>query len=48
MKVLLDENLPHQAQEWSIIAPHVGTIVAAIEAALPGSFEVVECGEFRR
>jgi predicted nuclease of predicted toxin-antitoxin system len=36
------------AQEWSIIAPHVGTIVAAIEAALPGSFQVVECGQFRR
>jgi predicted nuclease of predicted toxin-antitoxin system len=36
------------ALHWEIILPHVGEIVAAVDAALPGSFQVVECGEFRR
>jgi hypothetical protein len=36
------------AQEWSIISSRVPAIMTAIEAAAPGSFQVVACGEFRR
>jgi DMSO/TMAO reductase YedYZ molybdopterin-dependent catalytic subunit len=33
---------------WEMILPHLPEIVAAVEAAAPGSFRVVECGRFRR
>jgi hypothetical protein len=36
------------AQEWPIISSRVVAILAAIELSVPGSFQVVECGEFRR
>jgi predicted nuclease of predicted toxin-antitoxin system len=36
------------AQEWDIISPWVPAILAAIEVAMAGSFQTVECGEFRR
>jgi len=36
------------AQEWDIISPWVSVILAAVDVAVPGSFEVVECGAFRR
>jgi hypothetical protein len=36
------------AQEWPLIAPYVPKIIQAVDAAVPGSFQVVECGEFRR
>jgi len=36
------------AQEWSIISSRVEAILAAIDAATAGSFQVVDCGEFRR
>jgi hypothetical protein len=36
------------AHEWDIIAPHMAKIAAAVDAATPGSFQVVECGEFQR
>jgi hypothetical protein len=34
--------------DWEIMKPHLGVIVAAIDGAVAGSFQVVECGEFRR
>jgi hypothetical protein len=34
--------------EWRIIRNHVGKIVAATDNALPGSFQVVDCGSFTR
>lgn len=36
------------AQEWPLVAPYVPKIIQAVDAAMPGSFQVVECGEFRR
>ena len=36
------------AQEWTLVAPYVPKIIEAVSAAVPGSFQVVECGEFRR
>jgi hypothetical protein len=34
--------------DWEIMRPHLGRIVEAVDAAVPGSFQAVECGEFRR
>jgi predicted nuclease of predicted toxin-antitoxin system len=36
------------AQEWPMLSARVAEILAAIDAAVPGSVQVVECGEFRR
>jgi predicted nuclease of predicted toxin-antitoxin system len=36
------------ALDWEIIRPHLAEITVAVESAQPGSFRVVECGEFRR
>ena len=36
------------AQQWLILRDYVGAIGAAVDLAQPGSFQVVECGEFRR
>jgi len=36
------------AQEWSIISAHLTKIKEAVDAAVPGSFQVVDCGEFKR
>lgn len=36
------------AQEWPIIKSHLAAILAAVDAAVPGSFQAVECGSFRR
>jgi putative NIF3 family GTP cyclohydrolase 1 type 2 len=36
------------AQEWPIIKDHLPAIAAAIDAAVPGSFQSVECGSFHR
>jgi predicted nuclease of predicted toxin-antitoxin system len=33
---------------WPIIKDHVLRILAAIDAAAPGSFQTVDCGTFRR
>jgi hypothetical protein len=34
--------------EWVIMKPYIGTIQIAVDVAKPGSFQSVECGEFRR
>jgi hypothetical protein len=34
--------------EWHILKNHLPRIIAAIDNAAPGSFEVVECGTFSR
>ncbi len=34
--------------DWEIMKPHLSAIIDAVDAATPGSFQVVECGEFRR
>jgi hypothetical protein len=34
--------------EWKLMKPHLGRIQTAVDAAVPGSFQEVECGEFRR
>jgi len=34
--------------DWEIMKPHLDEIIAAVDAAVPGSFHFVECGEFRR
>ena len=36
------------AHSWDIIESYLTEIRAAVDAALPGSFQVVECGQFRR
>lgn len=36
------------AVSWQILEPHVEQIVAAVDAAAPGSFTKVDCGVFRR
>jgi hypothetical protein len=34
--------------DWEIMKPHIEKIAAAIDDALAGSFQTVDCGEFRR
>lgn len=34
--------------EWEIMKPFVAQIQTAVDDAVPGSFQVVDCGEFRR
>lgn len=34
--------------EWKIMQPYLGAIAAAVDGAVPGSFQTVYCGEFRR
>jgi hypothetical protein len=34
--------------EWDILKNHLPTIIAAIDRALPGSFQEVDCGKFSR
>lgn len=34
--------------EWEILKHHLPLIVAAIDNALPGSFQAVDCGTFTR
>lgn len=36
------------ANNWPIIKHHVSRILAAIESAVPGSFQAVDCGRFSR
>lgn len=36
------------ANNWPIIKNYVSVILTAINEAQPGSFQIVECGEFRR
>jgi predicted nuclease of predicted toxin-antitoxin system len=36
------------AQDWPTLKGKQAEISSAVDAALPGSFQVVECGEFRR
>ena len=36
------------AISWPVIEPYTKTIVAAVDAATPGSFTRVECGAFNR
>ena len=36
------------ALDWEIIRSHLTEIGAAVDKAVPGSFQLVECGEFRR
>jgi hypothetical protein len=36
------------AQEWPIISQHLAKIREAVDAAVPGSVQFVDCGEFRR
>jgi predicted nuclease of predicted toxin-antitoxin system len=36
------------ALDWEILRLHLAEIVAAVNAASPGSSQLVECGEFRR
>ena len=34
--------------EWDILKNHLSLIIAAIDSALPGTFQVVDCGSFTR
>ena len=34
--------------EWRIIKHHLPKIIAAVNAAIPGSFQTVDCGTFSR
>lgn len=36
------------ANNWPIIRLHLETIVGAVDRALPGTLQVVECGRFSR
>jgi len=36
------------AHSWKIIKEHLGAIRNAVNSASPGSFQIVECGRFRR
>jgi predicted nuclease of predicted toxin-antitoxin system len=36
------------ANNWPIVKNHVPRILAAIDSALPGSFQAVDCGRFSR
>ena len=35
-------------QEWRLMQSHLTVILAALDRATPGSFQLVQCGEFRR
>ncbi|HUD22996.1 MAG TPA: hypothetical protein VMQ60_09155 [Acidobacteriaceae bacterium] len=35
-------------QQWHILRDYIGAISAAVDLVQPGTFQVVECGEFRR
>ena len=34
--------------EWDILKNHLSLIIAAIDSALPGTFQAVDCGTFTR
>ena len=34
--------------EWDILKNHLPSIIAAIDSALPGTFQAVDCGTFTR
>jgi hypothetical protein len=34
--------------DWEIMKPKLGKVASAIDAAVPGSLQTVDCGEFRR
>jgi hypothetical protein len=34
--------------DWEIMKPNFYKVVAAVDAAVPGSLQAVECGDFRR
>jgi len=34
--------------DWEIMKPHIDRIQAAVDVAMPESFQEVDCGEFRR
>jgi hypothetical protein len=34
--------------DWEIMKPYLSKIVVAVDAAVAGSFQLVECGDFRR
>jgi hypothetical protein len=34
--------------DWEIMKPHLGKIAAAVDVATLGSFQFVECGNFKR
>jgi hypothetical protein len=36
------------ANAWRVIEPHVPSIVAAIDRAVPGSNTLIECGTFKK
>ena len=36
------------ANNWPIIKTYIAQILAAMDEALPGTFQVVECGTFKR
>jgi hypothetical protein len=36
------------AQDWPTLKKKLVEIALAVDGAVPGSFQVVECGEFRR
>ena len=36
------------AQNWEVMLPHIQDIVLAVDRAVSGSFEVVDCGKFAR
>ena len=36
------------AHSWKIIKNHLAAIRGAVDAATPASFQIVECGRFRR
>lgn len=36
------------AINWPVVKPHLAKIVAAIDAATPGSLSTIECGTFTR
>ena len=36
------------AQEWPILKKHLDAIAGAVDRAVSGSYEYVECGKFRR
>ncbi len=40
--------VPLSSVEWDILKHHLPLIVAAIDNALPGSFQAVDCGTFTR
>jgi hypothetical protein len=34
--------------DWEIMKPNLNRVVEAVDAAVPGSIQAVDCGEFRR